>query len=363
MNPIPARPELERVPPVPHGGHNSDLPPVELRDFSANINPYGPSPRIWAAMQAVTIAQHPDPRATPLRRALAAHNDVAPATLIVGNGAADLIYQLATAYVRTGDRVVIVTPTFGEYAAAAAMMGAEIIRHPTTPDNGFALDGAALIDTLRRTQPRLLFLCNPNNPTCTYYDREVIAALLHACPDTLLVLDEAFVNFAASPWRAVELLAYPNLLILRSLTKDYALTGLRAGYALAHPVTIAAIEKVQPPWAVNALAQAATLAALEDAEHLRTTLARIRQASSDLRAELTTLGLAPLPAAVHFFLVPVHSAAAWKAALLARGMLVRDCTSFGLPQHIRIAPQQPDDNRALVQAMRACQEELCAARS
>ncbi len=359
MNVIPARPELEHVPPVPHGGHNSTLPPVALRDFSANINPYGPSPRIWAAMQAVPIAQHPDPRATPLRHALAAHTGVDPAAVLVGNGAADLIYQLATAYIRRGDRVVIVTPTFGEYAAAARMMGATLINHPTHPADGFALDLPALLATVQRTQPRLLFLCNPNNPTCTYYDQATIAALLHACPHTLLILDEAFVSFVAQPWPAVELLTHANLLILRSLTKDYALTGLRVGYALGHPATIAAIEKVQPPWTVNALAQAATLAALADTTHLATTLAQIRQASSALRTELVACGFAPLPSAVHFMLVPVHAAAVWQAMLLERGMLVRDCSSFGLPQHIRIAPQLPEDNRALVQAMQACQEQLC----
>lgn len=358
MHALFARPELEHVPPVPHGGHNSDLPPIALHDFSANINPYGPSPHIWAAMQAVPIAQHPDPRATPLRHALAAHTGVAPEAVLVGNGAADLIYQLAIAYIRSGDRVVIVTPTFGEYAAAASIMGATLITHPTHPADGFALDLQALIATVRRTYPRLLFLCNPNNPTCTYYDHATIAALLHACPNTMLVLDEAFVNFVAHPWSAVELLSHANLFILRSLTKDYALTGLRVGYALAHPATIAAIEKVQPPWTVNALAQAATRAALADATHLATTLAQIRQASSDLRAALVASGFAPLPSAVHFMLVPVHAAAVWQAMLLERGMLVRDCSSFGLPQHIRIAPQQPEANRALVQAMQACQEQL-----
>lgn len=364
MSNVLPRPALEHVPMVSHGGHHSDLPPGDLLDFSANVNPYGPSPRIWPAMQAVDIARHPDPRATPLRHALAAHNGIDPAALLVGNGAADLIYQLATAYVRTGDRVLIVAPTFGEYAATAAMMGAEVINHQLhhAPD-GFSLDIERLLYDVQRYQPRLLVLCSPNNPTSTYHDREVVAALLHACPDTLLVLDEAFVNFVAAPWRAVELLAYPNLLILRSMTKDYALTGLRVGYAMAAPPIIAALENVQPPWTVNALAQVATLAALDDAAHLPGTLARIRQDSADLRVDLIAAGFAPLPSAVHFFLLPVHSAAAWKTELLERRILVRDCTSFGLPRYLRIAPQQPAHNDRLVAALAACKEELCPARS
>jgi histidinol-phosphate aminotransferase len=351
------------VPPVPHGGHRSDLPPGALLDFSANINPFGPSPRIWPAMQAVDIARHPDPRATPLRRALAAHNGVDPAALLVGNGAADLIYQLATAYVRPGDRVLVVAPTFGEYAAAAAMMGAEVVEHRLSPASGFALDAAALLHTVQRTQPRLLFLCSPNNPTGTYIDQRTVDYLLRAAPHTLLVLDEAYVNFVAAPWRAPPLLEHPNLLLLRSLTKDYALTGLRVGYTIAAPEIIAAIEKVQPPWAVNALAQAAALAALEDAAHLRDTLTWLAQASATLRADLGAAGFAPLSSAAHYCLLPVHAAAAWQAALLARDILVRDCTSFGLPQHIRIAARQPAENARLVAALVECKEELCAERS
>lgn len=362
MSSISPRPALEHVQRSAHGGHNSDLPPGDLLDFSANINPFGPSPRIWPAMQAVDIAQHPDPLATPLRQALAASNGVDPAALLIGNGAADLIYQLATAYVRPADRVLIVGPTFGEYAAAAAMMGAEVIEHWLSPACGFALNMERLRDTVQRTQPRLLFLCNPNNPTGIYADRAVVASLLGAAPGTLLVLDEAFVNFVPDPWCSCDLLHHDNLLILRSMTKDYALTGLRLGYAIAAPPIIATLAKVQPPWTVNALAQAAALAALADTEHLRTTLAQTRQASTDLRAGLVARGFAPLASAVHFLLLPVHAAAAWQAALLARGMLVRDCTSFGLPQHIRIATRTSAENRQLLAALVACKEELCLAR-
>ncbi|NJN68053.1 MAG: histidinol-phosphate aminotransferase family protein [Chloroflexaceae bacterium] len=360
MSCITPRPALERVVPVPHGGHHSNLPPGDLLDFSANINPFGPSPRIWEAMQRVKIDRHPDPRATPLRCALAAHHRVEPSALLVGNGAVDLIYQLATACVRPGDHVLIVAPTFGEYAAAAVMMGAAVVVHRLLPEHGFALDIEALTRDVERFQPRLLFLCNPNNPTGTCHPRAVVETLLTAAPDTLLVLDEAFVNFVAGHWQAAALLNYPNLLILRSMTKDYALTGLRVGYALAAPEVIAALEKVQPPWSVNALAQAAALAALEDEAHLHTTLAQLAQASAALRAGLTAQGCAPLPSAVHFSLLPVRSAPDAAHWLLRRGILVRDGTSFGLPHHIRIAARCPTDNARLVAALAAGKEELCA---
>lgn len=361
------RPELADVPPVPHGGyHHTQSTPAAL-DFSANINPFGPSPHVWPAMQSVVLEQHPDPRATPLRAALATLHNVALEAVLVGNGAVDLIYQIAVAYVRPHDAVMIITPTFGEYAAAAAMMGARIITHPlsqATPTAPFTLDLDALIAAVQHNQPRLLFWCNPNNPTGTYVAAESVERVLQAAPATLLVLDEAFVNFVAEAWPATALLDYPNLLILRSMTKDYALTGLRLGYLLAAPAVVDALLTVQPPWSVNALAQAAGLAALADQQHLRTTLAALAYANQQLRAMLDDLHFEPLASAVHFWLLPVPTATApvWQRALLAHGVRVRDTSSFGLPVHVRIAAQAPAANARLVMALQACREELCAAK-
>lgn len=363
---IQPRPELERVVPVPHGGfhreHPSTTEPAALLDFSANVNPFGPSPRIWDAMRSVTIEQHPDPRATPLRLFLAAHLGVEPRQLLVGNGSVDLIYYLAVAYLRTGDRVLVVEPTFGEYAAAATIMGAAVVRYRTDPATHFVLDIEALLALVRATQPRLLFLCNPNNPTGTYLHQEAIAQILAHCPDTLCVLDEAFVRFVPTAWSSLDVLATAsNLLILRSLTKDYALTGLRVGYALSHPAIIAALEKVQPPWSVNALAQAAASAALQDEEHLRTTLTTLARASHALAQDLAGIRMCPLPSRTHFCLLPVPSAEAWTRELYARHILVRDCSSFGLPTYIRLAARGMQDNARLIAALAEIGGRLCRA--
>lgn len=360
--PILPRSEIEQIPYVPHGGFATAHAAENVLDFSANVNPSGPSPHVWEAMRTVPLEQHPDPCATPLRHLLAEVNGVTPAELLVGNGSVELIYHLAVAYLRTGDPVLIVTPTFGEYAAAAAVMGAAVQTWPTHPADDFALDITALLHQVQTTRPRMLFICNPNNPTGTYLDREGIEQLLVSCPDTLLVLDEAFVRFVTYAWPAVDLLAHGNLVILRSLTKDYALTGLRVGYALAHPSVIAALAKVQPPWSVNALAQAAAIAALRDEEHLRVTLAKLARAKAGLIHDLTQISLWPRPSRVHFFLLPVPSAAEWSQQLLARQVLVRDCSSFGLPTFIRIAPRQDAENARLVAALAEIGGRVCGVR-
>ncbi|MBM3128332.1 MAG: histidinol-phosphate aminotransferase family protein [Chloroflexi bacterium] len=347
---ITPRPEIEHLAPVPHGGFSS-AHADDWIDFSSNVNPYGPSPRVWDALRDVPIGRHPDPRATPLRDALAEMQNVGARQLIVGNGSVDLIYHLAVAYLRARDRVLIAAPTFGEYAASAAIMGAQIVEYRARAENDFAIDVDTLIDQARACNPRFIFLCNPNNPTGKYLARDEIEKMLRACPDALLVLDEAFVRFTADAWDARDLLRYDNLLILRSLTKDYALTGLRVGYALASAEIIAAIEQVQPPWSVNAFAQAATVAALRDETHLRDSLAALARAKIDLVNDLTRFGLRVVPSATHFFLVQVAAATEFARRLREHKIVVRDGTSWGLPNFIRIATRIPEENARLVETI------------
>lgn len=344
------RPEIAAVPEVPHGGMAAHLPEGAL-DFSSNVNPYGPSPRVWEAVRQVALDRHPDPRAWPLRRLLAEREGLPPEAVLAGNGSVDLLYQLAVAHLRPGDPVLVAEPTFGEYAAAAALMGARVERLRAAPAGGFAHDPDALAEAARRLRPRVLFLCNPNNPTGACLPTAALARLLDACPDTLVLLDEAFAGFLPAPWPGRPLLGRPNLAILRSLTKDYALTGLRAGYLLGPPDLVAAVAKAQPPWSVNALAQAAAAAALQDQQHLRGSLAALAAARAGLAQELARRGLAPLPSPLHFFLVEVGRADQWRQGLLERGALVRDCASFGLPAHIRISARRPEENLRLLRAI------------
>lgn len=356
---IPPRPELAGVPQVPHGGFDGAVGATEILDFSANVNPFGPPPRVAAVLRDVPLARHPDPRAMPLRRLLASQIGCDPDEVLVGNGSVDLIYQLAVAYLRPGDRVLIAGPTFGEYAAAAAVMGADVHTITAAAENGFAPDRAALQAAVRELQPRLLFLCNPNNPTGAYLDQAAVANLLAGCPQTLLVLDEAYAGFVAAPWPATALLPAGNLLVLRSLTKDYALTGLRLGYAVGTAATIRALATVQPPWSVNAFAQAAGLAALNDPAYVRDTLAQLAAAKEDLVAALVAAGFRPLPSPVNYFVLPVRSAPVATRLLYERGLRVRDCSSFGLPEYVRIATQRPAANQRLAAALTDLKEELC----
>jgi len=305
------------------------LDPEQVLDFSVNSNPYGPSQQVRKALIRVPLDRYPDRESLALRRALADHDGVALDQVVVGNGTAELLWLTAMAFLRPGDRVLIVGPTFGEYDRASRLMGAQVECWIARPEAGFRVDPEDVQRHLHRLEP------------------DVIASWVAAHPGTLFVVDEAYLAFAPGLSSALTIRA-PNLLVLRSMTKDHALAGLRLGYALAPRRLVEALARVRPPWNVNALAQAAGLAALSDLRHLQRTLGALRQARDRLMAGLRRCGLDPLPTDVNFFLVEAKDGAVFRRRLLQRGILVRDCASFGLPAYVRIATRRPDENARLL---------------
>jgi histidinol-phosphate aminotransferase len=351
------RPEVMATPSAQHGAldyaelGDMRLAPDAVLDFSVNSNPFGPSPAVAAALAQVALDRYPDREALALRSALARHLGISPAQIVAGNGTAELIHLIAFAFVRPGDRVLVIGPTFGEYSRAAGLMGARVEAWMAQAGNTFAVDCDAVARTLYDTRPRLLFVCRPNNPTGTLLPLEAIRTWAEASPETLLVVDEAYLAFAEAAQSCL-VLDLPNVLSLRSMTKDYALAALRLGYAAGRPQVVESLARVRPAWNVNALAQAAGLAALDDQAHVQRTLDLLRVACSALVSGLTRLGFAPVPSTVHFFLVNVGDAGSLRRKLMQKGIQVRDCASFGLPAYIRIATRRPDDNLRLLGAMR-----------
>ncbi len=326
------------------------LSPGDVLDFSVNSNPYGPSPRVREAVAGVPLDRYPDRESLALRQALASRLGVSPQAIVVGNGASELLLLLALAYVRSGDTIFIVEPTFGEYARVVRLMGGLV--HPwwAKAEDDFAVDVVLVAEAVHDLRPRVAFLCNPNNPTGQYLSLQELRSLVEAAPQTLFVIDEAYLPFVASGRSALELQA-ANVLVLRSMTKEYALAGLRLGYAVGPTEVIAALAAVRPAWNVNAMAQAAGVAALEDETYLQRSLTWLAQANADFRANLTGLGLIPLPSATHFFLLQVGNGARFRQTLLRQGILVRDGASFGLPAYVRIATRRPEENQQLIQAL------------
>ena len=203
-------------------------------------------------------------------------------------------------------------------------------------------------------KPSLVFVCNPNNPTGTYLGEEAvrqIADSLGGCG--LLVLDEAYRSFVEEPWRSQPLLRMGNVVLLGSMTKDYGLAGLRLGYMLASEEVLAQVGKFQYSWSVNAAAQAAGLVALEHPRHVECGRRMVRAGKEFLTRTLSQIGLECLPSAANFLLIRVGQASRWRLRLLTEyKVCVRDCSSFGLPEHIRVGVRNIEDSRRLVRALK-----------
>lgn len=352
------KPAIDKLAPCTHGGIDySELAklgvsPQTILDFSVSCNPFGPPLNIGEALNNTSIEAYPDSEAGELKLSLAKKLNLTPDNLIIGSGSTELIRLVATTYFGSGDSVLIPQPTYGEYEAACHLVDARILHQHMSRETDFRLDIAETISLIRKHLPRGIFLCNPNNPTGQYLSREDIEQVLSITEDSLVILDEAYIAFTENAWTPLNLLNRDNLVILRSMTKDYALAGLRLGYAIAAESIVSVLRRVRPPWNVNAVAQKAGILALNADGYIEECSSKIREAKSFLVKELAQLGLSPLPSQTNFFLVKVGNAAEFRQALLKRGILVRDCASFGLPDYIRLAPRTLAECHRLIAAIK-----------
>jgi histidinol-phosphate aminotransferase len=344
------------LPPDVHGGVDLSelsllgLRPDQVLDFSANINPFGPSPTVREAVNGVAFDRYPDRMCLELSRELAARHGVAEERVLVGNGSTELIWLTVVAFLKAGDRVVILGPTFSGYERSSRLMEAQVLTCRAREVDGFCPPFDAFDALVEECQPKLAFLANPNNPTGKSVPLVRVYDLAVRHQQTLFVLDEAYADPSSRFVRQADRVP-ENVLRLRSLTKAHGLAGLRLGYAVGAEAVIAVLRAAQPPWSVNAAAQAAGLAALRDERHLRETLASWSAAGAELIERLRGAGFSPIPSETPFFLLPVGDAASVRTSLLRRGILVRDCTSFGLPGHVRISGRTREDNARIVTAL------------
>ena len=340
-----------------HGGLNITelrslgLRPDDVLDFSASINPLGPSPRAVEASQKVNLSAYPDPNCVELRKAIGTELGVEPSRILVGNGSTEIIHLLARSFLSEQSSAAIFSPTFGEYEAACRLQGVTPVA--LSPSDGFHWDVQAAIDFITETRPSVVFLCNPNNPTGVYLGEPEVTRVVRALRGiSLLVLDEAYVSFVDGRWDSTPLLSMSNVALLRSMTKDYALTGLRLGYMLASEEVIERVRRFQYSWSVNSPAQAAGIAALSDPGHVEKGREAVRAGKEYIKEAAHSLGVELAPSAANFLILRVGDAAELRLKLLMRhGICVRDCTSFGLPEYIRVGVRGMDDNRKLVEAL------------
>ncbi|MCM3713664.1 threonine-phosphate decarboxylase CobD [Alkalihalobacillus oceani] len=335
--------------------------PEQAEDFSVNTNPYGPPESVLSLLASglgETASAYPDPRGTALTHAVAVANDLQPENVLLGNGAAELIFLLAAHF--RGKRVGIIEPAFSEYRDACEAYECEVesIVLPAPWE--------LRLELIRPLLPvvDLLFLCSPNNPTGISYSRHAIVELLQAAEDhdVYLVVDQAFYDFCLEDVQLQHLLAdHPRLILLRSLTKMYAIAGLRLGYLLAQPELLQAIARRQPPWSVNGFAQIAGMQALQEQSFVKQTVAMIAEERERVSAELERLSFVVSPSTVNFYLLSERKKQDMKPLLLflaEKGVIARHTYNFnGLDgRYIRLAVKQPEANDRLIAVLKEWRE-------
>ena len=350
------RKELRDAVGTVHGGldyarlQSEGVPPEGVLDFSVSTNPLPPHPDVEQAVAEAVFDRYPDSSSGELREVLAEREGVSPEEVLVTNGTAQAIYLAAHAFCERGGRSLVAAPTFGEYEVAARLAGAETTCVTAREEEAFAFPVERLIDGIREVRPSVVWVCSPNNPTGALPSPEEGSALLGVCEEerALLVIDEAYINFAPVGCSLRPLLFSRNLLLMRSMTKDYGLTGLRLGYVLGRRELLRPLRVLQPPWSVNACAQAAGVAALGRSDYYEEQWRRVRALTEELARKLRAAGYDPLPAAANFLLFKVCDVTALKESLWEKRILVRDCASFGLRGYVRVGVRSDGENERLV---------------
>lgn len=326
----------------------------QVLDFSANINPLGPPQAVLSAIEnsltPTSLRVYPD--ATAFLSAIVNKHHLMPDEIVVGSGAASLIF--AVIHALSPKRVLILDPAFVEYSRASAAVNAQITTALLTEERGFTPDFASLVRTIKERQVDLVILNSPHNPTGALYPRDALLSLIDAAEEynTAVLLDEAFIDYTPQASLVSHAATKPHLIVLRSLTKFYAMPGLRIGYAVCNAKVAGRIREQIDPWSVSTVALEAGRAALAEAGFEAESCRFNAIAREEFAGALRSIGLEVLPSAANFLLakLPQSSGGDLQSWLESERILIRRCDSFhGLGQaFIRLAVRSSSDNVRLV---------------
>jgi L-threonine-O-3-phosphate decarboxylase len=343
--------------PCVHGGTLVEVQETfgDVLDFSANFNPLSfPNLERLLSNSLSSVNAYPDNRYLRFREAVANYLNVDPNIVVPGNGSVELIRNVTSAILSTGDKVVIPAPTFDEYEYACALCGAEVTLLPIWSINSFIHELEAV---LSEENIKMVFLCNPNNPTGRLLKRNEISKITDLCSEkeTILFVDEVFIELS-DPSQSAVYVDYENIFVLRSLTKSFSIPGLRVGYGLAPCSLSPTLNCLRVPWNLNSIAAVVTPHLLSDCEsYLKTSRSIIARERRWLKEKLCEIpGIHPLKSEASFIMVDCSttglSSAELAGKMLTRGFLIRDCSSFKLTgnNYIRLAVRLRDENQRLL---------------
>ncbi|MFC4768227.1 histidinol-phosphate transaminase [Effusibacillus consociatus] len=322
--------------------------------LASNENPFGCSPLAKDAMirEMEQIALYPEGMAPALAEKLANRFHIDKENIIVGNGSDELIRLLTRSYIRPGDEAVMADVTFPRYETNVLIEGGTPVKVPLI-DGVHDLDGMYQAIT---EKTRMIFVCNPNNPTGTVVDKSKLQLFIeNVPPNILLIMDEAYYEYATGEayLETLPLLGkYPNLVILRTFSKIYGLAALRIGYGLMHPSIIQELIKVKEPFNTNRLAQAAAIASLDDSSYVEFCVRKNQEGRIYLENGLATMGWSCFPSHANFLMVKLNrSGNEIFQSLLQQGVIVRSGGTLGYPETIRVSIGREEENEEFIRAL------------
>jgi len=343
-----------------HGGNiyrasrETGIPEREIIDFSASINPLGVAASVVAAIKKGIreLPNYPEAHAEPLAVHLSSSLALDRESIICGNGSTELIYLVARAL--SPAKVLIPAPTFSEYERACRLLcGMQGVRFGLKGSENFDINPDLFIRAMKGSE--MAFLCNPNNPTGRLVEKSELLRIADAAErmGCYLVVDEAFIDFCPGESVVSAVAGNPYLIVLRSLTKFYALSGLRIGYGVFPQALAGLIRQHKEPWTVNTLALRAGIVALHDEAYKRESMKRMRQEKRFMERNFKASGIRFTPSSANYYLIQIENAPEAAALLKKKGILVRDCSNFaGLDgSYIRVAVKSRRDNTALLREL------------
>ena len=337
-----ARPEIIALKPYASARSEFKLGDREMILLDANENPFNNG-----------MNRYPDPMQLKLKKRLAEAKHLAVEQIFLGNGSDDVLNQLMIAFCTPGkDKAVLLPPTFGMYQVCASINGIETLEVPLTAD--FRLDIAG-INAVQSSATKIIFIPSPNNPTGNCFALEDIKRIIEGF-DGLVVVDEAYVEFAIDKSVISWIDEYPNLVVVQTFSKAQGLAGLRLGMAFAHPEIIGLMNKVKAPYNINVLTQNEVMRRLEEQGLIQQQVHQIKQEKEQLLLEFKSIAFIKkvFPSDANFFLVKMDDSKRRYNELIDRGIVVRDSSkNLNCANTLRITVGTPDENNALVIALRS----------
>ena len=335
------------------------IPAEDIIKLDANENPYGPAPSVYHALaDEKDYHIYPDPDSTALRQALSRYTGIDATHIIAGQGADELIDLIVRLFVSPGNAVINCPPTFGMYRFDTELNGGEIIDVERSADFSLGIESIVEIAngrgevTSSDRNTKILFITSPNNPDGSILSDACLQQLLQL--PLIVVLDEAYIEFAEGGSRVDWVLEHENLVVLRTFSKWAGLAGLRVGYGIFPEWIISHLLKIKQPYNVNVAGSAAAVASLSDVRHLQENIRKIVEERERLYSALRNFDfLEPYPSEANFILSRVvgRDAAGLKAALAERGILIRYFNTPRLQDHVRISVGKPSQTSVLLDAL------------